>query len=77
MKYEGFIFFFTIYSFYDSVTYGSETTVQFTQEEYVVYENDGLVELDVYRTYPDQTATCTFAGKGCILSNPWIFLFLF
>ncbi|XP_072033625.1 uncharacterized protein [Amphiura filiformis] len=40
---------------------GSETTVQFTEAEYVVNENAGTVELSTYRTFPSNTATCTWA----------------
>ncbi|XP_072032854.1 uncharacterized protein [Amphiura filiformis] len=44
-----------------AVPYGSETTVQFTKGEYEVNENAGTVELSTYRTFPSNTATCTWA----------------
>ena len=45
------------------VLYGSETTVQFNQEEYIVYESNGTVQLDAYRSFPSGNASCTCVGK--------------
>ena len=59
------IFFLFLYFciFATIVPYGEETTVQFTQEEYEVAENNGTVTLYVTRTFPTGSATCTWAGK--------------